>query len=119
VTPDLIAESGRESMPVSGRVGLLEAELMFSPFNGVSDATRSVSQAIHDLKLTVGWIRNTIALVAQAKSRGQTDETLAKGANHFLSWIECLVLAWKRGGHQEWQRVHREQYARKTRGEML
>lgn len=118
MTPDLVQISGRETMSVSSRVGLLETELMFPPFNGIGDATRSVSQAIHDLKITVGWIRSTIDLHKQAIARGQTDQTLAKGADTMLSWLECLILAWKRDGHEEWVRVRKEQRARRERGEM-
>lgn len=113
MTPDLISTSGRETMSVSGRIGLLQAELLFAPFTGVGPETPARTQPIHDLKLTIGWIRNTIELHARAVARGQNDETLAKGANTMLSWLECLVLAWKRGGHEEWKRVRREQEVRR------
>lgn len=118
MTPDLVQTSGRETMSVSSRIGLLETELMFPPFNGIGDATRSVTQAIHDLKLTVGWMRSSIVTYKEAVARGQTDQTLAKGADTMLSWLECLILALKRGGHEEWVRVRKEQHARRQRGEM-
>jgi hypothetical protein len=106
---DLVNVSGRENLPVSQRVALLAADLMFEPFVGITEASRASSQTIHDLKLTVGRIRGTIELHAEAVARGQNDETLAKGADSFLSETECLVLAWRRGGHREYKRVRKLQ----------
>jgi hypothetical protein len=111
--PDLIERSGREGLSLTDRAGLLRHDLLIRPFNGITDATSAVTQVIHDLKLTVGAIRNTIALYEQAIERGQTDETLKKGARSFFSPIECQILAWRRGGHREWLRVRAEQRKRK------
>lgn len=107
--PDLVERSGREGLSLTDRAGLLRADLLGKPFTGIDDGTRAVSQAIHDLKLTVGAIRSTITLYEQALKRGQTDETLKKGARSFFSPIECQILAWRRGGHREWLRVRAEQ----------
>lgn len=108
---DLITLSGRESNTVAERIDMLRTDLMYEPFLGISSETRASSQTIHDLKLTIGRIRNTIALYEQAKKRGTSDELLEKGANRMMSDTECLVLAWRRGGHKEYERVRREQRA--------
>lgn len=100
-------ESGRESMALADRVALLEADLMAEPFLGITDATRATSQTIHDLKLTIGYIRNTVALYKKRKSQGVPDAELEKGAYVFITPMECMVLAWRRGGHQEWQRIRK------------
>lgn len=111
LAPDLIEFSGRENMPVSERAALLAHDLMYPPFTLIPEVkfgltgTPAYLQNIHDLKLTVGWIRNLITLYERAVARGENNETLAKGANRFFSQIECRVLAWRRGGHQEFVRV--------------
>lgn len=108
--PDLISTSGRETMPLADRIALLQAELLHPPFTGLSPGVGPTpTQNIHDLKLTIGWIRDTIELYKRAIARRQSDETLAQGAIRFISPIECLVLAWRRGGHPEYQRVRRLQ----------
>jgi hypothetical protein len=109
---DLVNLSGREDMPVSDRIGLLRAELMLAPFGGVSEATIAATRTIHDIKLTIVGIRGIIDLCERAYARGETDVTLGRGAHLMLSPIECLVLAWKRGGHREYLRVRTMQ--RKT-----
>jgi len=106
---DLITTSGRETLTVKDRVGLLRAALFYPPFNGITQDTRAATQAIHDLKLTIGWMRGTIDLYDRAVERGQTEEALAKGADKMLSRVECVILAWKRGGHPEYKRVRRAQ----------
>lgn len=105
--PNLISTSGRESEPIADRVGLLRAALLYPPFTGIP--VRSVTQAIHDLKLTVGWIRGALELYDTAIARGVPEERLSRGADRVLSPVECLVLAWKRGGHVEFQHVREEQ----------
>lgn len=109
--PNLVSRSGREPLSVKDRIDLMRADLMTPPFSGVSDQTRAVTQSIHDLKMTIGRIRNTIALYECARARGTTDEQLQNGADRMLSDTECLVLAWRRGGHREYDRVHRAQRA--------
>lgn len=111
--PDLIATSGREGMPLADRIGLLRAALLHPPFTGIP--VRSVTQEIHDLKLTVGWIRGAIDLYDAAIARGTPEDRLARGADRVISPVECLVLAWKRGGHGEYQRVWRAQQERGAR----
>jgi hypothetical protein len=104
--PDnLVNVSCREDMSVSDRIDLMRAELMQPPFAGVTEATIAATQAIHDVKLTICRIRGTIALYDAAVARGETEERLARGANLMLSPVECLILAWKRGGHREYLRV--------------
>ena len=105
--PNLISTSGRETDPIVDRVGLLRAALLYPPFTGIP--VRSVTQAIHDLKLTVGWIRGAIELYDEAVARGVPEARLARGADRVFSPVECLVLAWKRGGHAEFQRVRKDQ----------
>lgn len=105
----LVNVSGREDLSVGDRIGLLRAALLHPPLNGISEATIAVNQAIHDVKLTVCDIRGTIELCERAYARGETDATLARGAHLVLSPIECLVLAWKRGGHLEYQRIRAAQ----------
>lgn len=107
---DLINSSGRESEPISDRVGLLRAALLYPPFTGVPVC--SVTQEIHDVKLTIGWIRGAIELYDAAIARGQTEAKLSRGADLIFSPVECLVLAWKRGGHAEYQRVRHAQIDR-------
>lgn len=107
--PDFITTSGRENLRVSDRIGLMHQDLLLVPLNGITSNTRAVSQAIHDLKLTVGRIRSTIELYDRAIERGVPEALLARGADHVLSDTECLILAWRRGGHQEYLRVRREQ----------
>ena len=108
--PNLITASGRETMSLIDRIDLLRADLMAPPFLGIEpNVGRTPNQNVHDLKLTIGWIRNVIALYEQAIARGQTNESLERGSNRMVSPIECLVLAWRRGGHSEYQRVHRLQ----------
>lgn len=106
---DLVNASGRESMPVSDRVDLMRAELMQPPFAGVTEATIAATQAVHDVKLTICRIRGTIELYDAAVARGETEARLSRGADLILSPTECLILAWKRGGHREYQRIHAEQ----------
>lgn len=108
--PDLVSTSGRESIGVADRVGLLRAALLQSPLTGVPAG--SVTQEIHDLKLTVGWVRGTVEMYESARAHGETDERLSAGARLVLSPVECLVLAWRRGGHPEFQRVRRAQQER-------
>lgn len=106
---DLIRTSGRENLSVADRIGLMRHDLLIPPFTGIDGGTRAVNQAVHDLKLTVGAIRGTIQLYEQAIARGETEERLARGADRMLSDIECQILAWRRGGHREWQRVRKAQ----------
>lgn len=107
---DLVNRSGRESSPVADRVGLLRAALLYPPFTGVP--VRSVTQRIHDVKLTIGWIRGAVELYDAAIARGETEARLSRGADLIFSPVECLVLAWRRGGHGEFQRVRRAQIDR-------
>jgi len=119
--PDLIQISGRESMLPSERAALLAADIMQPPFTHVPHQLYgyTVTQSIHYLKLTIGWIRNTLALYERAVSRGQTDETLAKGADRVFSAMECYVLAWRRGGHAEFARVWRTRIDLDKKGLLL
>lgn len=112
MTPDLVMTSGREDLSIKERIGLMRATLFFPPFNGITKDTPAATQAIHDLKLMIGRIRNTIELYDRAVARGETEERLAKGADRMLSDTECLILAWKRGGHLEYERVRRAQMER-------
>lgn len=105
VEPDLITESGRESMTLQDRMDLLESDLMREPFLGITQETRASSQTIHDLKVTIGYVRGTVDLYRQAKRRGTADELLQRGARSMVSPAECWILAWRRGGHAEWKRV--------------
>lgn len=98
-------------MPVSERAALLRAELLQSPLDLIP--VRSVTQAIHDLKLLKGAIEGLLEMYDAAVARGENDITLAKGAITFFSPIECRLLAWRRGGHREWVRVRAAQKARK------
>jgi hypothetical protein len=107
---DLIATSGREDLPVVDRIGLLRAALLSPPLARIPE--RSVTQEIHDARLTAGWVRAAIELYDRAIARGQTEATLARGARRMLSPVECLVLAWRRGGHVEYERVRQAQRAR-------
>lgn len=102
---DLVNVSGREGMSVSDRIALLRADLMNDPFRGVTEATVASSRTIHDIKLTMCAIRSTLEMCDEAYARGETDATLAKGAHLVLSPVECVVLAWRRGGHREYQLV--------------
>lgn len=111
--PDLVSASGREDLPVSDRVDLLRASLLHPPLTGIP--TRSVTQEIHDLKLTVGWVRGAIGLYEAAVARGESDSGLGLGAHLILSPVECLILAWKRGGHQEFEAVRISQRERGVR----
>jgi hypothetical protein len=107
---DLVAVSGREGLSVADRVGLLRAALLHSPLTGIP--VRSVTREIHDLKLTVGWVRGAIDLYDTAVTRGQTAAQLAPGTDRIFSPVECLLLAWRRGGHREFQRVRAAQRER-------
>jgi len=109
MTDDLYTRSGRESLSPGDRIELLRADIMQEPFLGISSETRATSQTIHDLKLTIEAVRGTIKLYEEALARGQTKETLAKGANKVMSNIECVILAWRRGGHREYQRIRKLQ----------
>lgn len=102
---DLVNVSGREDLSVGDRIALLRADLMNDPFRGISEVTIASSRTIHDLKVTVGLVRSTLEMCDRAYARGETDLTLAKGAYLVLSPVECAVLAWRRGGHHEYQRV--------------
>jgi hypothetical protein len=98
--------SGREDLPVADRIGLMRADLFTRPFIGVSPHVgRTECDTIHDLKLTIGRIRGTIEMFERAKARGVADADLERGANKVLSPIECLILAWRRGGYPEYKRV--------------
>jgi len=108
--PDLVSVSGREDLPVADRVDLLRAALLSSPLTGIP--TRSVTQEIHDLKLTIGWVRGAIELYDGAVARGEGEDRLGRGAHLILSPVECLILAWKRGGHREFQRIRAAQRER-------
>ncbi len=105
--PDLVSVSGREDLPVGDRVGLLRAALLSPPLNGLP--TCSVTQEIHDLKLTVGWTRGAIGLYDAAVARGENGDRLQRGSHLILSPVECLILAWKRGGHREFERIRSAQ----------
>lgn len=109
MSPDLVRESGREGMAVGDRVGLLRADLMREPFLGITDMTIAATTSIHDLKVTICAVRGAIGLYESACALGQSDETLTRGADLVLSPVECLVLAWRRGGHREYVRVVRAQ----------
>lgn len=111
---DLIATSGREALPLAERIQLLENQLLFAPFNGITTDTPAATQAIHDLKVTVGAIRSVIEMYRAARARGVPDDVLTPGAATMVAPYECWVLAWKRGGHLEWQRVRKEQFKRKV-----
>lgn len=45
-----------------------------------------------------------------APGRGQTAASLQRGADLILSETECLIMAWRRGGHEEYKRVRKAQY---------
>jgi hypothetical protein len=111
----LVSHSGREGMPPGERARLLEAELMQPPFIGISNGTVAATNQIHDLKMTIGAMRNVIALYDRAVARGQPEKVLLKGADYFFSDIECWVLAWRRGGYREYVRIRLAQRARGER----
>lgn len=111
--PDYVQTSGREQLPLCDRIQLLENALLQEPFIGIDSSTRAITQAIHDLKITVAVIRSVVETYRAAVRRGMTDEELQRGARSMVAPYECWVLAWKRGGHQEWQRTRREQHRRR------
>ena len=105
MSPDYITVSGREDLSLSDRIDLLEANLMRPPFFGTDSLTPAVNRTIHDLKITIGYVRDVIDLYRAARKRGKTDEQLSAGAVRFIAPAECWVLAWFRGGHAEWKRI--------------
>jgi hypothetical protein len=111
----LVSRSGRESLSPSDRARLLEAELMQPPFIGISSATVAATNQIHDLKVTIGVVRDVVRLYDRAIASGRTDATLTKGADFFFSDVECWILAWRRGGYREYVRVRLAQRARGER----
>lgn len=107
---DLVATSGRETLSLRDRIDLLRAELLQPPLNALPG--RSVTQAIHDLKILIAIVRSTIQLVDERIAAGVAWERMEPGASRFVAPIECQLLAWRRGGHVEWQRVRRAQRER-------
>jgi hypothetical protein len=127
-TADLITTSGRESMTVTERIELLRNGdmnwLLFSVGKletlvaGTTGQKRyrlvqgPTGAAIHDYNQLVGWTRNTITLYDRAIERGTPVEQLQRGANKMLSDLECRIMAFRRGGHEEYKVIQKAQQHR-------
>lgn len=83
--------SGRESLPIEDRIGLLSYDRMWLaslPGNGME---------IHD--------RNNLLEVIAILSYCWNKQNLRHIVDNEILYAEVMVMAWRRGGHQEYKRV--------------
>ena len=105
--PDLISTSGRETLPLEERLILIYNDVLWL------QCQQRTGAEVHDANVLIGWCQAT------AKRAASESPSLLKAMTTMkaLPIVECRLLAWRRGGHQEEQRVCREQTARSRRGE--
>lgn len=111
IDPDLIYESGREHLPLEDRVGLLRQDDLLLQANRPiydPDADKKVEYAqstghqAHQFNQLRGMI-NGVIRDCDAKGDANT------WGRSWLSKCECRILAWRRGGVTEYNRISRLQ----------
>jgi len=110
-TLDLVLCSGRESLPLTERVGLLRADSAWlQGMDPSGPSRRGQGDFIHDLVQLYALINDTVFFFEKS-AKHDDDRTRIEGSVHlaFISRLECRVLAWRRGGHQEERRIARLQ----------
>lgn len=112
--PNLITESGREHLSLADRAGLLEADVLDLQRNAPKyDHQKAVADwaqyghPVHAFNVLIGNVRQCAELARRPEVRPDT--------LRLISTIECLVLAWRRGGVAEHDRVHALAYPRRTK----
>lgn len=101
LAPDLVGESGRETLPMSERADLLAAEVEQLASAGPRwhpGISRGAGMDVHDWNSFIGQIRDVITCAR----RGHSTEA---NRGRWCSEVECLVLAWRRAGLIEWKVV--------------
>lgn len=90
-SPDLVTTSGREDMTMGDRMGLLawnRVWLEVQPGNGA---------VVHDR----AQLLEIMTLLDHCHTKSSLQYVLARE----ISSVECLVMAWRRGGHTEYRRI--------------
>lgn len=119
--PDFIVTSGRESLPVLDRAALLNQEMehlrrlrstdsdkMLSlmratkPSARTAQETKIIADVSHDVH-AMGVLTSSIFYACTAILRGDIRLDV-------ISRLECRVMAYKRGGHKEFNRVSAAQF---------
>lgn len=111
--PDFIQQSGREDLPLLDRVNLLKADLIdlqqhHRPTGADTHGFNSMLAAIQ------ACIRDGQKMIDEPDYAPKTSwgSPFALWGIVNLSRVECRVLAWRRGGAQEHQRVMALAYPR-------
>jgi hypothetical protein len=114
--PNLITESGREHLSLAVRAGLLEADVLDLQarrppvdHKKAFENWQLYGHPVHQFNQLIGNIR---ACVRDCRRENAMDKSWGR-LN--LSKIECLVLAWRRGGVAEHDRVYALAYPRISR----
>lgn len=105
--PNLVTESGREHLSLADRAGLLDADV-FSLMQLKPEYDGSNGSTCHEFNRLVSMIRSC------ARACRDDSPSAAGWRTAHLSRTECLVLAWRRGGHEEEHRVYLLAYPRRT-----
>ncbi len=117
--PNLITASGRESMSLDDRIALLDADVTQLTAGNLNPNWRRESgetftewsrqdwydgagSRAHAFNSLVGWLRGFVHM--HEKHMGFRLDALSRA--------ECLLLAWRRGGFNEWRAVKAEQASR-------
>lgn len=122
-TPDLVRVSGRENLEPADRIGLLEADATWlmgampkhEPGGDYGVFDRANGSTVHAHNSTIGAIRSAAARWSRVSALPNYTPTAGRiWADAALSQIECDVLALRRGGIVEFNRVRRERWAREV-----
>lgn len=95
-------KSGREDLSLADRQGLLASDaLWLQGFNVTRD------EANLDLYWSTSHARNQLLGAVRSCTKD------SDWARRNISKVECMVLAWRRGGYAEYLLVHDEAYPRR------
>lgn len=83
--------SGREDLPVVDRIGLLVYDKLWL------EGLPGDAAMVHDRA-------NLVAMISMMRDCSELG-ILSHIVERELSTAECLVMAWRRGGHQEYRRI--------------
>lgn len=113
--PNLITESGREHLSRADRAGLLEADALDLQMHAPKYNGRNGHQ-VHQFNQLLGNVRGCILDCRMPDEKWTKSWAAGRmgddSAGSNLSKTECRVLAWRRGGVEEYDRVTRLAYPR-------
>lgn len=103
--PNMVTESGREDLSVADRLALIEQDRLYLQQNWRKHCTTEMGA--HSIGQLINWSSHPARDLAAGKE--VTSDTLSK-------W-ECELMAWRRGGENEWK-TSRMRYYRVKRAKM-